>query len=89
MIQIYTACTKKTRQLAVQDKLGYLEMMLSLFRTLTNGAFDQLFIIFGGARDGPALLPRVLNLLLAILDGPNSAPLKNKVIEACLITPAR
>lgn len=73
----------------LQEKQGYIDLMLSLFRTLTNGNFDQLFIIFGGAREGPALLPSVLKLLLGILDGPNNMHLKNKVVEACLITPAR
>lgn len=63
--------------------------MLALFRTISFPNFEQLHIIFGGAAGFTPLLPSVLNLLCAMLDGPNSAPLKSKIIEACLITPAR
>lgn len=73
----------------MQEKSGYLDLMLQLFRTLTTGNFEALYIIFGGAGGNLALLPSVLNLLCAILDGPNPLLLRDKVIEACLITPAR
>lgn len=73
----------------VQEKSGYIDLMLQLFRTLTTGNFEALYIVFGGAGGSPALLPSVLGLLCGMLDGPNSLPLRDKVIEACLITPAR
>ena len=74
---------------SLQDKAGYIELMLQLFRTLTTGNFENIYITFGGAGSTPALLPATLNLLCAILEGPHSLLLRDKVIEACLITPAR
>lgn len=73
----------------MQEKTGYIDLMLQLFRTLTTGNFEALYMVFGGAGSPPALLPSVLNLLTGILDGPNSLLLRDKVTEACLITPAR
>ena len=73
----------------MQEKQGYIDLMLALFRTISFPTFEQLHIIFGGAAGFTPLLPSVLNLLCAMLEGPNSAPLKHKIIEACLITPAR
>ena len=75
--------------MAVQEKQGYIDLMLALFRTISFPNFEQLHIIFGGAAGFTPLLPSVLNLLCAMLDGPNCGPLKSKIIEACLITPAR
>ena len=64
-------------------------MTLALFRTLTTGNFEALYIIFGGAGSTPALLPGMLDLLRGLLDGPNSEKHRDKVVEACLIAPAR
>lgn len=73
----------------LQEKQGFIDLMLALFRTISFPNFEQLHIIFGGAAGFTPLLPSVLDLLCAILDGPNSLPLRPKIIEACLITPAR
>lgn len=73
----------------LQEKLGYVELMLQLFRNTFTANFDSLHIIFGGAGSTPALLPKVLNLLVGILEGPSCKNLHSKVIEACLIMPAR
>ena len=66
-----------------------MELMLQLFRNTYTANYDSLHMIFGGAASTPALLPKVLNLLVGILEGPGCQNLHSKVIEACLIMPAR
>ena len=73
----------------MQDKTGYIELLLQLFRTLSIGKFETLYAIFGGATTAPPLLPPTLNLLRALLDGPSAALHRDKLLEACLIMPAR
>ncbi|XP_078446328.1 phosphatidylinositol 3- and 4-kinase family protein with FAT domain-containing protein isoform X2 [Wolffia australiana] len=67
----------------VDNPLGYMQLLRNMFRALSGGKFDSLL------RDLVSLLQPCLNMLLAMLEGPNGDDMRDLVLELCLTLPAR
>ncbi|KAF6164802.1 hypothetical protein GIB67_015980 [Kingdonia uniflora] len=63
--------------------LGYLQLLLTVFRALSDGKFELLL------RDLIPTLQPCLNMLLAMAEGPAGEDMKDLVLELCLSLPAK
>ena len=78
---IMEVCMKNATE--VDNPLGYMQLLRNMFRALSGGKFDSLL------RDLVPLLQPCLNMLLAMLEGPNGDDMKDLILELCLTLPAR
>ncbi|EHA8588761.1 hypothetical protein COCNU_scaffold006566G000100 [Cocos nucifera] len=74
-------CMKNATE--VEKPLGYMQLLRSMFRSLSGPKFDSLL------RDLIPSLQPCLNMLLSMLEGPTGEDMKELVLELCLTLPAR
>uniref|UniRef100_A0A7N0UBU8 Non-specific serine/threonine protein kinase n=1 Tax=Kalanchoe fedtschenkoi TaxID=63787 RepID=A0A7N0UBU8_KALFE len=78
---IMEVCMKNATE--VEKPLGYLQLLRTMFRVLSGGKFELLL------RDLVPTLQPCLNMLLAMLEGPTEADMRDLLLELCLTLPAR
>ncbi|KAL6010354.1 hypothetical protein ACLOJK_000785 [Asimina triloba] len=78
---IMEACLKNATE--VDKPLGYMQLLRTMFRSLTGGKFELLL------RDLIPTLQPCLNMLLAMVEGPTGEDMRDLVLELCLTLPAR
>ncbi|KAJ8545743.1 hypothetical protein K7X08_018326 [Anisodus acutangulus] len=78
---IMETCMKNATE--VEKPIGYLQLLRTMFRALAGGKFELLL------RDLIPMLQPCLNMLLALLEGPNGEDTRELLLELCLTLPAR
>lgn len=78
---IMETCMKNASE--VEKPIGYLQLLRTMFRALAGGKFELLL------RDLIPMLQPCLNMLLALLEGPNGEDMRELLLELCLTLPAR
>ncbi|CAM8985650.1 unnamed protein product [Rhodiola kirilowii] len=78
---IMEICMKNATE--IETPLGYLQLLRTMFRVLSGGKFELLL------RDLVPTLQPCLNMLLAMLEGPTEAVMRDLLLELCLTLPAR
>ncbi|XP_075091326.1 uncharacterized protein LOC107801589 isoform X2 [Nicotiana tabacum] len=78
---IMETCMKNASE--IEKPIGYLQLLRTMFRALAGGKFELLL------RDLIPMLQPCLNMLLALLEGPNGEDMRELLLELCLTLPTR
>ncbi|KAJ7564762.1 hypothetical protein O6H91_02G032300 [Diphasiastrum complanatum] len=81
VLTLMEVCMKNAVE--VDKPLGYMQLLLTMFRALSRGKFELLF------REFISTLQPCLNMLLSMLEGPTGQDMTDIIVELCLTMPAR